>query len=248
MTDQNFREIQLSSKQLVFLFMASVVLAVAIFLLGVSVGRGVKSATTPGAQAADTAASDTTTPITLPPPTQTTPADLAYHSELQGGQMADAAAPKGASLTAGSAAPGPGLATDVTVPPTAPPAAPKASAPGNSKAAATKPTEPAAPSTPSAAAMKAADSKTAETKTVDAKAAAAKTNAGSWLVQVGAFGSRDNADKLVARLKTKGYPASVTASGRLFHVRVGPFTDRADADRTASRLQREEGFKPAVVR
>ena len=42
MTDQGFREIQLSGKQLVFLFMASVVLAVVVFLLGVSVGRGVR--------------------------------------------------------------------------------------------------------------------------------------------------------------------------------------------------------------
>ena len=40
MAEQQFREIQLSGKQLVFLFMTTVVLAVAIFLLGVSVGRG----------------------------------------------------------------------------------------------------------------------------------------------------------------------------------------------------------------
>ena len=35
MTDQPFREIQLSGKQLFFLFMASVVFMVAVFLLGV---------------------------------------------------------------------------------------------------------------------------------------------------------------------------------------------------------------------
>ena len=40
MSDQGFREIQLSGKQLVFLFMATVVVAVTVFLLGVSVGRG----------------------------------------------------------------------------------------------------------------------------------------------------------------------------------------------------------------
>ena len=45
MSDSDVREIHLSGKQLFFLFMASVVVAVAIFLLGVSVGRGVKTGT-----------------------------------------------------------------------------------------------------------------------------------------------------------------------------------------------------------
>lgn len=50
MTEPGFREIQLSTKQVVFLFMAFVVVAVGIFLLGVSVGRGV----TAGQISADT--------------------------------------------------------------------------------------------------------------------------------------------------------------------------------------------------
>ena len=45
MSDHGFHEIQLSGKQLVFLFMAAVVVAWCVFLLGVSVGRGVRSAT-----------------------------------------------------------------------------------------------------------------------------------------------------------------------------------------------------------
>jgi cell division protein FtsN len=52
MSDQPFREIQLSAKQLWFLFMSAVVLAVVIFLLGVSVGRGVRDAA-PASTAAD---------------------------------------------------------------------------------------------------------------------------------------------------------------------------------------------------
>src|SRR5688500_17710059 len=39
--DDAFREIQLSGKQLVFVCMATVVIAVGIFLMGVQVGRGV---------------------------------------------------------------------------------------------------------------------------------------------------------------------------------------------------------------
>ena len=41
MSDDGFSEIQLSGKQLVFLFMATTVIAVVIFLCGVLVGRGV---------------------------------------------------------------------------------------------------------------------------------------------------------------------------------------------------------------
>ncbi|HIA50354.1 MAG TPA: SPOR domain-containing protein [Acidobacteria bacterium] len=43
MSDDGFREIQLSGKQLVFLFMATTVVSVAIFLCGVLVGRGVRA-------------------------------------------------------------------------------------------------------------------------------------------------------------------------------------------------------------
>ena len=43
LADEGFHEIQLSGKQLVFLFMATTIVAVVIFLCGVQVGRGVKS-------------------------------------------------------------------------------------------------------------------------------------------------------------------------------------------------------------
>src|SRR5687767_15335615 len=81
MSDQGFREIQLGGKQLVFLFMASVVVAVAVFLLGVSVGRGVRqSAGSPGPVVdAEQAAADAT-PTVMPPPTSLSPADQRYSS------------------------------------------------------------------------------------------------------------------------------------------------------------------------
>ena len=41
--DDGFHEIQLSGKQLVFMFMTANVVLVAVFLLGVQVGRGVKT-------------------------------------------------------------------------------------------------------------------------------------------------------------------------------------------------------------
>src|SRR5262245_62065839 len=44
MNDESLREFQLNGKQLVFLFMASTIVAVVIFLCGVMVGRGVSAA------------------------------------------------------------------------------------------------------------------------------------------------------------------------------------------------------------
>jgi hypothetical protein len=67
--DDGFHEIQLSGKQLVFLFMATTVVSVVIFLCGVLVGRGVRSERT--AQAADAAL---TTPASDPTPVQEQPA------------------------------------------------------------------------------------------------------------------------------------------------------------------------------
>jgi cell division septation protein DedD len=69
-------------------------------------------------------------------------------------------------------------------------------------------------------------------------------------VQAGAFKSRENADRLAARLKAKGYAAAVlvTSSKSVpFHVRVGPLGDRSEAQRAAARIQREEGQKPSVT-
>jgi hypothetical protein len=42
MSDEQFHEFHLDGKQMVFLFMASTVMAVVIFLCGVMVGRGVR--------------------------------------------------------------------------------------------------------------------------------------------------------------------------------------------------------------
>src|SRR5262249_35831017 len=70
--DDAFREIQLSGKQLVFIAMAVVVIGVAVFLMGVQVGRGVLAARgVPGAEAAALAANETEPP---PPPASASPA------------------------------------------------------------------------------------------------------------------------------------------------------------------------------
>src|SRR4029453_16965866 len=65
LADEGFHEIQLSGKQLVFLFMATTVVAVVIFLCGVQVGRGVR--TEHVADTSDANAAVTTSPVTAPP-------------------------------------------------------------------------------------------------------------------------------------------------------------------------------------
>ena len=66
--DGAYYEVQLNNKQLVFFFMATLAIAVVVFLCGVMVGRGVHDATLSVAQN-DIAAS----PITTPPEAQPMP-------------------------------------------------------------------------------------------------------------------------------------------------------------------------------
>jgi len=65
---------------------------------------------------------------------------------------------------------------------------------------------------------------------------------GSFVVQLGSFGSRDNADRLVRDMTAKGFSAFVapiTSGGReLYRVRVGPTRDRPAAEALAAQLRR----------
>ena len=218
MADENFHEIQLSGKQLVFLFMATVVLAVIVFLLGVSVGRGVR-ATAP--QTADAGAGQTA----APPPTQPAPGDLDYHEKLVGRGTPDASAK--------------------------PPANPPSSNPPATNPAPTPPSASAPPPTPPPAA---ANPKPAPTQSAPAPpppAATVATANEGWKVQVGAFNSKANAEALVSKLKAKGYAAflfNAPPPSLPYHVRVGPFAQRADAAKVVSELQKLGEKGPKVIR
>jgi len=65
---------------------------------------------------------------------------------------------------------------------------------------------------------------------------------GTFVVQLGTFSSRENADRLVREMKSKGFAAfvvPVASNGRqLFRVRVGPTRDRASAESLAAELKR----------
>jgi cell division septation protein DedD len=67
-----------------------------------------------------------------------------------------------------------------------------------------------------------------------------------FIVQVGAFASRENADALVARLRADGFNPYLVKDRTLLKVRVGAFQDRARADELAQRL-RARGYPVSVI-
>jgi cell division septation protein DedD len=223
--EEGFHEIQLSGKQLVFLFMATTVVSIVIFLCGVLVGRGVRQVPTAG-QAATEATANTATdigsdasttagpaarreappplPAEDPTPAELNPEDLTYKERLDA-----AKAPTEVLKT-----PKPDQSAAARSPsPSKPPAAERAA------------------STVSAAMPRAQD--------------------GRYVVQVAALRERSEAETIARRLSTRGYQAYVDASAgagvRMYRVRVGAFKERRDADRIRLRLEKEEQFKPWVT-
>ena len=71
-------------------------------------------------------------------------------------------------------------------------------------------------------------------------------------IQIAALSERGEADTIVKRLASKGYPAYVVAPAKgsvsIYRVRVGKYKDRREADTVAAKLQKEEQFKPWIVR
>lgn len=80
--------------------------------------------------------------------------------------------------------------------------------------------------------------------------AGAESATGMWVVQLGSFSNKDNAERLAADLREQGYAAFLsqlqTDSGTLQRVRIGPQKDRESADAVAAQLARS-GHKGQVV-
>ena len=208
MNDSGFREIQLSGKQVVFLFMAGVVAAVAIFLLGVSVGRGVIQ---PGTAAnASTApvgtVADAGPPGPLPPAQTPKRGELEYHETLKGGGDPKTAAPPPAATTTPTATPVATPAPPVTKPTPTPAAKPPA------------PAKPAAAATEqwyvqvdSFASRDNASRRQAELKAKGFAASiyTAPGEGARYKVRIGPFDAAA-ADAMMARLRKEGYSPSRT--------------------------------------
>jgi cell division septation protein DedD len=225
--DEGFHEIQLSGKQLVFLFMATTIVAVVIFLCGVQVGRGVRtdrSETTDSVAAAATPAATAIPPSTVaaagspaaepPAPAPEADDDLSYAKRLQSDST-----PKEQLKPRNEPAPATAPAAGALVKTTPPPSAPAASL------AASAPVSPVA-------------------------SAPFVSRSGAWVIQVHALKDRSAAAAIAHRLTGKGYPAFVldpsTGAPAIFRVQVGRYNDRREAEQVARRLEKEEQFKPWV--
>jgi DedD protein len=80
-----------------------------------------------------------------------------------------------------------------------------------------------------------------------------RTGLSAWVVQAASLSSRENADKLVARLREAGLPTPdpelVDIRGkRYFRVRVGPVVERSRADAMVARVSEIAGTKAQVQR
>lgn len=79
--------------------------------------------------------------------------------------------------------------------------------------------------------------------------AAPAASAGGYVVQLGSFASRSNAERLARQVHALGYTVSVsrgTAGRRLYRVQVGPARERTAAEQLAAKL-RTQGHGGAVV-
>lgn len=80
-----------------------------------------------------------------------------------------------------------------------------------------------------------------------ALAPASIQTAAGFYVQVAAVSHQQDADKLVATLRSEGYlvTARTTAQDTLVHVQIGPYSSRKDADLIRQKLA-AEGYTPIV--
>lgn len=246
-TDDGFREIQLNGKQLVFLFMAATVVSVVIFLCGVLVGRGVRAGSTEplAAAASESVAADTpastSAPLagfaaTLPAASELppTPNELTYYDRLEKNTPPiETLKPPAGVPKSPTATPDETRAAVSTVERAEP-------------AVALKPASPVEPNQPRIP------------NPTSRQASAAIGTSGEpagpgYAVQVAALRAQAEADAVAKRLTGKGYPAyvmspSAGAPAAVYRVRVGKFRDRREAEQVAARLEKEEQFKPWVVR
>jgi DedD protein len=275
--EDGFHEIQLNGKQLVFLFMAATVVSVVIFLCGVLVGRGVRTAVSAADEAralseepaaalspAPFSESDSgevapgTDPRTAPAPPAVD--DLTYFSRLEQSTQPAAEELKPAAIQPAASTP----------PASTPPPQRRAAAPEGARSSAPARQAPGGQA-PGGQAPAATAGQTArppqrepapvpprETPSppVPAESAGAAQTAsapsGDWVVQVAALNVRSEAEAVARRFASRGYAAFVatpgTGTSNVFRVRIGPFRTRNEADSIAVRLEKEERIKPWVTR
>jgi cell division protein FtsN len=109
---------------------------------------------------------------------------------------------------------------------------------------------PRAPQAPPAAPPPLMPAKSARASAAAASAAnSVAGDSGAWMVQLGSFASRTNAERLARQVRAGGFSVSVSqgSSGRrLYRVRVGPAHDREAATQRAVKL-RAAGHSGSIV-
>jgi len=122
--------------------------------------------------------------------------------------------------------------TPAPVAPAAEPAASTAPSPP-AAASSTPPTHPAVAPPPQAAAPQ-------PTASPPPAPPATAPRSGGFVVQLGSFANRANAERLAAQVRSRGFPVSVSRSSRgkhLYRVQVGPAQTRAAAEQLLGRLR-----------
>lgn len=223
-TEDGFHEIQLSGKQLVFLFIVTTTVIVVVFLCGVKVGRGARdaqvdepqqvAAAVPAAQPAPVAAP----PSEPPAPAADAQEDLSYPKRLQGeGTPKETLKRQEEAKTEPAPAPKPAPAPAAAVP----------------TPVATSEQVPPAPAS------------------TDSLPTAGRP--GTWAIQVIATRDRAIAGSVLKKLAAKGYPAflvnpSANATPAWYKVQVGRYNDRGEAEKVSLRIKKEEQFQSWITR
>lgn len=83
-----------------------------------------------------------------------------------------------------------------------------------------------------------------------AKPSVTQPTAGQWVVQLGSFSGKTNAETYAAKLKSAGFPAlvrSFRSGGKtMYRVQVGPRDDRVGAEKLVTALKKA-GYKGVVM-
>ena len=255
--EDGFHEIHLSGKQLVFLFMATTIVSVVIFLCGVLVGRGVRSdvggsvsAASAPASGAEGSAGETVDKAAASTLAETNvgAAELSYPDRL--GVAPPDENVKSATEVPDRAAsePPPPVSTPTTA--AKPPTTAKAAPPVAGKAE----TSPAKSDVPPAVGTAGTSKRAAPASAAPPPAAprSATATRDGYTVQVAAVKQRNEAEAIARRLVSRGYDAYIVEPGvsgaKMYRVRVGSYPDRRDAERVMRRLTQEEQFKPWITR
>jgi cell division septation protein DedD len=151
-------------------------------------------------------------------------------------KLADEAHPRSAAVRSGPEQPAP-LAT-----------APAPSAGAGAGAASVPPAAEPSPTAPPPAATMSGATHAAPAASAAVPPETTAEGSGTYVVQLGSFASRANADRLARQVRTQGFPVNVSqgTSGHLYRVRVGPARDRAAASELAQQL-RARGHGGAIV-